>query len=42
MRRVIIDTDVASLSIKNRLPPALLRELVGARVGNIHHAWGTG
>ncbi|HWM01998.1 MAG TPA: type II toxin-antitoxin system VapC family toxin [Actinophytocola sp.] len=33
MRRVIIDTDVASLSIKNRLPPTLLRELVGAQVG---------
>ena len=32
MRRVIIDTDV-SLSIKNRLPPNLLRELVGAQVG---------
>jgi hypothetical protein len=42
MRRVIIDTELASLSIKNRLPPALLRELVGAQVGNIHHAWGTG
>jgi hypothetical protein len=33
MRRVIIDTDVASLSIKNRLPHTLLRELVGAQVG---------
>jgi hypothetical protein len=33
MRRVIIDTDVASLSIKDRLPPTLLRELVGVQVG---------
>ena len=33
MRRVILDTDVASLSIKQRLPPALLRELVGAQIG---------
>jgi predicted nucleic acid-binding protein len=32
-RRVILDTDVASLSIKNALPPALLRELLGAQVG---------
>ena len=30
MRRVIIDTDVASPSIKQQLPPALLRELLGA------------
>ncbi len=33
MRRVILDTDVASLSIKQRLPPALLRELLGAQIG---------
>lgn len=33
MRRVILDTDVASLSIKQQLPPALLRKLVGAQVG---------
>lgn len=33
MRRVIVDTDVASLTIKQRLPPELLRELVGAQVG---------
>ena len=32
-RRVILDTDVASLSIKQTLPPALLRELLGAQVG---------
>ena len=32
-RRIILDTDVASLSIKNSLPPALLRELLGAQVG---------
>jgi toxin FitB len=32
-RRIILDTDVASLSIKNALPPALLRELLGAQVG---------
>lgn len=31
--RVILDTDVASLSIKNALPPALLRHLLGAQVG---------
>lgn len=31
-RRVILDTDVASLSIKQTLPPALLRELLGAQV----------
>ena len=31
MRRV--DTDVASLSIKQQLPPTLLRELVGTQVG---------
>lgn len=33
MRRVVIDTDVASLSIKQRLPPALSGQLVGAQVG---------
>ena len=33
MRRVVLDTDVASLSIKQQLPPELLRELVGAQVG---------
>ena len=33
MRRVILDTDVASLSIKQQLPPTLLRELPGAQVG---------
>lgn len=33
MRRAIVDTDVASLSIKRQLPPALLRELLGAQVG---------
>ena len=33
MRRVILDTDVASLSIKQQLPPALLRELLGAQIG---------
>ncbi|WP_346270254.1 hypothetical protein [Pseudonocardia sp.] len=33
MRRVILDTDVASLSIKDRLPARLLCELVGAQVG---------
>ena len=32
-RRIILDTDAASLSIKNALPPALLRELLGAQVG---------
>ena len=32
-RRIILDTDVASLSIKNALPPALLRGLVGAQIG---------
>lgn len=32
-RRIILDTDVASLSIKNALPPALLRDLLGAQVG---------
>jgi hypothetical protein len=33
MRRIILDTDVASLSIKQQLPPALLRHIVGAQVG---------
>ena len=33
MPRVILDTDVASLSIKQRLPPALLSELLGAQIG---------
>ena len=33
MRRVILDTDVVSLSIKEQLPPALLRELLVAQVG---------
>ena len=28
-RRIILDTDVASLSIKNALSPALLRGLLG-------------
>ncbi|MFF0269278.1 type II toxin-antitoxin system VapC family toxin [Kribbella sp. NPDC004536] len=32
-RTIILDTDVASLSIKNALPPALLRELLGAQIG---------
>lgn len=33
MRRIILDTDVASLTIKNAMPPDLLRELLGAQVG---------
>ncbi len=33
MRQVILDTDVGSLIIKQRLPVALLRELIGARTG---------
>ena len=33
MRRVILDTDVASLSIKQQLPPTMLRELIGTQVG---------
>ena len=33
MRQVVLDTDVASLIIKQRLPAALLREIVGAQVG---------
>ena len=32
-RRIVLDTDVASLSIKNMLPPAMLRELLGAQIG---------
>jgi hypothetical protein len=32
-RRIILDTDVASLTFKNALPPALLRDLLGAQVG---------
>jgi hypothetical protein len=32
-RRIILDTDVASLSIKNALSPAMVRELLGAQVG---------
>ena len=33
MQRLILDTDVASLSIKGRLPPTMLRALVGAEAG---------
>jgi hypothetical protein len=33
MRRIILDTDAASLSIKRQLPPTLLRGLMGAQVG---------
>ena len=33
MRQVVLDTDVASLIIKQRLPAALLREIVGAQAG---------
>ncbi|MGH3977391.1 MAG: hypothetical protein ACRDRZ_00035 [Pseudonocardiaceae bacterium] len=33
MRRVVLDTDVASLSIKQQLPPVLVRELIGVQVG---------
>lgn len=32
MRRIVLDTDVASLSIKRRLPPHVLRELFGAQI----------
>jgi toxin FitB len=32
-QRFILDTDVASLSIKNRLPPQVLRALIGAEAG---------
>jgi predicted nucleic acid-binding protein len=33
MRQVVLDTDVASLIIKQRLPAELLREIVGAQAG---------
>lgn len=33
MQRLILDTDVASLSIKGRLQPTMLRALVGAETG---------
>jgi toxin FitB len=33
VQRLILDTDVASLSIKGRLPPTMLRPLVGAETG---------
>lgn len=33
MRRIILDTDVASASIKGQLPAELLRELLGAQTG---------
>jgi toxin FitB len=33
MRQVVLDTDVASLIIKQRLPASLLHELVGAQTG---------
>jgi hypothetical protein len=33
MRQVVLDTDVASLIIKQRLPAALMREIVGAQAG---------
>lgn len=33
MRQVVLDTDVASLIIKQRLPASLLREIVGAQAG---------
>lgn len=33
MQRLILDTDVASLSIKGRLPLTMLRALVGAETG---------
>lgn len=33
MQRLILDTDVASLSIKGRLPATMLRALVGAETG---------
>lgn len=32
MRRIVLDTDVASLSIKRRLSPGLLGEILGASV----------
>jgi toxin FitB len=33
VQRLILDTDVASLSIKGQLPPDMLRALVGAETG---------
>ena len=33
MRQAVLDTDVASLIIKQQLPASLLRELVGAQTG---------
>jgi len=33
MRQIVLDTDVASLSIKHQLPPALLRQILGAQIG---------
>jgi toxin FitB len=33
VQRLILDTDVASLSIKGRLPPTMLRALIGAETG---------
>lgn len=33
MRRIILDTDVASLLIKDRLPPAVAGRLIGAQLG---------
>lgn len=33
VQRVVLDTDVASLSIKNRLPPQMLGALIGAEAG---------
>jgi predicted nucleic acid-binding protein len=33
MRRIILDTDVASLTIKQQLPPALVRHVIGAKAG---------
>ncbi len=38
---LILDTDVASLSIKNALPAALLRELLGAQVASRLSPWGS-
>ncbi|HEV7956535.1 MAG TPA: hypothetical protein VGP10_05195 [Marisediminicola sp.] len=33
MRRIVLDTDVAALAIKQRLPAALARELIAAESG---------
>jgi toxin FitB len=33
MKRIILDTDVASLSLKGKLPPTLAAQLVGAQLG---------